>query len=164
VPRTRAWADTTFHGGAIVAGTPLTVDLLSEAPTSDTLTVVRLVGDFSVFYTVTFTVTDSLSVVDVGIGVTSQEGFAIKGTSMPNPGVTPAQYPPRGWIYAATKPVSHVLEGTTGLHVVTADFKFDIRAMRKIDKGILFLTVANTNITVGGGMNIVGRVRALCLT
>ena len=44
-----------------------------------------------------------------------------------------------------------------------ARFQFDIRAMRKIDKGRLYIIMENTNITVGGAMQVTGFVRALCL-
>jgi len=46
-----------------------------------------------------------------------------------------------------------------------ATFQFDLRAMRKIDKGILFSRIDNTN-SVGTASTVLvrGRIRVLCLT
>ena len=63
-----------------------------------------------------------------------------------------------------TKYVGQALTSATGVFNVNAYFEFDMRAMRKVDKGILFMRMANGNINVGGAMEVVGRVRALCLT
>jgi len=161
--RNRAWADTILDGDALVAATPFERDLLANAPTVDTLTAVRIVGDITCLYTVNVTVTDSLSRVDVGIGVTSAEALVAGGAALPNPSITAGQYPPRGWLYVATQPVVQQAE-STGIISHMARFVFDIRSMRKIDKGKLFLTVEQNNITVGGSMQMVGRVRVLCLT
>jgi len=162
VSRNRAWADLRLNGDALVVGTPITVDLLAVAPTVDTLTAVRIVGDITVSVLVGSTVVDSLSVVDLGIGVSSLEAFTVAGTSLPNP-ADAFDYPPRGWLYVATQPVRQQAE-STGVIVQVARFVFDIRSMRKIDKGKLFMTIVNSTITVGGAMEAVGRVRTLCLT
>ncbi len=147
----------------MIAGTPIRFDLLEDAPTLDTRTLVRLVADITVQYTVSVTVTDSLSIVDIGIGVASIEAFAVSSSlGLPKPSVN-TDYPPRGWIYVASQPVWEKAESTGILHHA-ARFQIDIRAMRKIDKGILFMTMENANITVGGSMQVTGRVRALCLT
>ena len=166
VSRRRAWADQRFGGAVLTAGTSIQLDLLENAPTMDTLTVVRIVMDLTAQYEVQFTVTDSLSIVDLGIGVASAAAFAVAlGAGLPNPAVE-TEYPDRGWIYVASQPVSHVLEGSGGVGVLEshARFQVDLRAMRKIDKGILFIRLQNTNITVGGSMNVTGRVRSLVLT
>jgi len=161
--RRRAWADTRLNGVSLVAGTPFVSDLLVNAPEVDTLTVVRIVADITVQYVVSNTIVDSLSNVDLGIGVSSIEAFAVAGAAgLPDPSVDD-QYPPRGWIYVNNKPVSQQAE-STGVVNSVAHFEFDIRSMRKIDKGRLFMVMDQTNITVGGAMQIVGRVRALCLT
>ena len=160
--RPRSWADTRFSIASLVADAPQSFDLLAERPSSDTHTVIRLIGDLTVQYSPNSTIVDSYSRVDVGIGVTSIEAFAVLGTAMPNPSNTPAEYPPRGWLYIHTLPVSQQAESVGVINNV-ARFVFDVKAMRKIDKGILFLTVEQNNIIVGGSMRMVGRVRALCL-
>ena len=161
--RNRAWADQRFAGNSLVAGTGVLVDLLSDAPTVDTLTAVRLVGDVTCQYVVSTTVADSMSIVDVGIGVGSVEAFAAGINSLPNPDVT-TEYPPRGWLYVASLPVVQILTTDSGIVDQPARFQFDLRAMRKIDKGRLFMMLLNTNLVQGGAMQVVGRVRTLCLT
>jgi len=98
----------------------------------------------------------------VGIGVASVEAFGVGGASLPRASLE-SEYPPRGWLYIASKPVEEKV-ATEGIHLLHAQFQFDLGAMRKIDKGILFLQVEQNNIIVGGVMSMVGRVRSLCLT
>ena len=161
--RNRAWADLLFGPSALVVGTDIIVDLLANAPTVDTLTAVRIVGELNAHYDVTNTIVDSDSVVDLGIGVTSMQAFAAGANSVPDPS-TMTDYPPRGWLYVTRKYVGQSLTDTTGVTSVQAVFSFDVRAMRKIDKGILYLRMANVMINVGGAMEVSGRVRVLCLT
>jgi len=160
--RNRSWADTIFSVAALIAGTPQHSNLLLNAPVVDTLTVVRIIGDLWFHYDPASTIVDSLSLASLGIGVTSIEAFTIGGTSLPSP-ANDAQYPPRGWLYVNSQPVEQQAE-STGVVNHMANFKFDVGAMRKIDKGRLFSTIANDNIVVGGAMRVVGRIRVLCLT
>ncbi len=161
--RQRAWADRTLSGSVLAAGAAgLTINLLLNAPTVDTLTAIRVLLDFTVQYAVGSTIVDSLSVVSCGVGVTSVEAFTIGGTSLPSP-ADETQYPPRGWLYVASKAMWTHAE-SAGVTEVPAVFQVDIRSMRKIDKGVLFCTFVNNNITVGGSMTVTGRARALCLT
>ncbi len=162
-PRSRAWADIRFGSTALVAGTDIFLDLLVSAPTVDTLTAVRIIGDFNVHYDVTTTIADSDSAVDVGIGVTSTQAFGVGLTALPDPTGT-TTFPPRGWLYVATRHVAQLVTSSTGIINENAIFQFDIRAMRKIDKGILFVRIANTNLNIGGAMEVTGRIRTLCLT
>jgi len=160
--RNRAWADTRYKGEAMVAGTDVITDLLVNAPVVDTLTAIRIVGELVFAYIVTNTLSDSDSIVDVGIGVTSADAFPTP-SAMPDP-ASDSSYPPRGWLWVATGYVGQALTASTGVFNTNAVFKFDIRAMRKIDKGKLFLRAAQANINVGGAMELTGRVRVLCLT
>jgi len=160
--RNRAWADSVFNGAQILdEGTSLT-NLLLNAPTVDTLTVVRLVLDLYVSHGVDEAATDESNAISVGIGVSSVEAFNQGIDALPEPqfGI---EYPPRGWLYVATKPARQ-MSVTTGFLQETAMFQADLRAMRKIDKGILFLAVQNNAIFGTGDVDLWGRVRALCLT
>ena len=125
------------------------------------MTVARIIGDIWVGYLVQNTVVDSLSIVDMGIGVCADSAFLIAG-ALPAAQLTD-EYPPRGWLYVASMPVLQQAE-STGVLQQGARFTFDIRGMRKIDKGILFMNLIQANIVVGGTMYIVGRIRSLCLT
>ena len=160
--RARAWADTRIQYSALNTGVVQLENLLLNAPTVDTLTAVRVIGDLWVMYSPNSTVVDSLSSVDLGVGVTSAEAFAAGGVSIPSP-TDDTQYPPRGWLYISTQPVVQQAE-STGIFVHMAHFKWDVGSMRKIDKGVLFMVIEQNDILVGGSMRIIGRVRALCLT
>ena len=104
--RNRAWADIRFGATTLVAAVPQQFDLLANPPVQDTLTAVRIVGDLTGQYTVTNTVVDSLSAMDVGIGVSSSEAFAVAAAAaLPKP-FPDDEYPPRGWLYVSTLPVS----------------------------------------------------------
>jgi len=163
--RRRAWSDQRFAGVSLVAGTAFESDLLeNHTGPNDSLTVVRIVADVTVQYLVSTTVADSLSIVDLGIGVASASAFATAG-ALPDPALD-QEFPPRGWVYVASQPVTQLLDGAGGVSIVDrpARFVFDIRAMRKIDKGILFMRMIQANITVGGAMQVTGRIRSLVLT
>jgi len=161
--RNRAWADTRAVAFTLLDGGSLLFDLLTDAPTVDTLTVVRLVGDLTVDFDPTSAPVDSMQVIDVGIGVTSSEALLAGVVSLPKPSI-PTEYPPRGWLYAATQSTWETVD-SFGIGHESARFKFDIRSMRKIDKGKLFMLIISTNAKGAGFTTLVsGRVRALCLT
>ncbi len=165
MPRSRSWADKRLVGETLAVGTPVLEDLLEFlGDSSNELTVVRIIADITVQYLVTTTVNDSLSIVDLGIGVIATSAFGTP-TAVPEPSIE-TEFPPRGWIYVNSVPVSQILDAAGGVSIVDsrAIFKFDIRAMRKIDRGTLFLKISQSNITVGGAMQVTGRVRSLVLT
>ena len=147
----------------MAAGTDILVNLLENAPTVDTLTAVRIVGDFTVHYRITNTTVDSDSIIDVGVGVVAAPAFTAGQAAIPDPS-SETSYPPRGWLYVASMHISETVTTSTGLQIKDARFQFDIRSMRKIDKGVLFLRIANTNINTGGVCEVTGRIRAFCLT
>ena len=161
--RPRVWADQRFEGTSLVAGTEFKSNLLGNLSNDEHLTVTRIIGDLTIQYLVSTTVGDSLSSVDLGIGVAALAAFNTAG-ALPNP-ASETEFPPRGWLYVKTLPVSQTLDGAGGVSIwnAVARFQFDLRAMRKIDKGILFMNVLQTDITVGGAMQMVGRVRSLVL-
>jgi len=159
--RPRQWADIRYAGVVIAATAVNKFDLLLGTPTVDTLTVTRIIGDLTIQYRIATTLVDSLSIVDVGIGVTSVEAFAAGGSSLPNPSIQ-SQYPPRGWLYVDSQPVAQKAE-STGVIERVARFQFDLKGQRKIDKGILYMIIEQNDITVGGAMEIIGRTRVLCL-
>ncbi len=162
VSRPRSWSDTRLAVASLIDGTPQIIDLLTDAQPLDTRTVIRLIGDFYFMYSPNSTVVDSLSIVDVGIGVASVEAVGVAvGAGLPDPKDT-TNFPPRGWLYVNSQPVSQQAE-STGVLNTWAHFKFDLKAARKIDKGTLFFRMENTNIIVGGSMRVIGRIRSLCL-
>ena len=163
--RNRAWADTLIEE-LITPGTAIITDLLVGAPTVDTLTAVRIVGEMFCV-TQTLSEIEHLETIDMGIGVSSREAFNVGVTGLPDVN-NAADYPPRGWLYVARSVVQQSLPtgGTvTAMWRERAHFKFDLRAMRKIDKGVLFAQWASTNVSgTSSSTSLMGRIRVLCLT
>ena len=159
--RGRAWADSRFQSEAIADNAHIDRNLLVDAPVADTLTVVRILGFLEVDVALSVD-TDYGNIIDVGIGVSSVEAFAVGSAALPAP-ATPTEYPPRGWLYAMTKAATQ-FNSTQGQARKRAVFEFDLRASRKIDKGVLFLRIQNFSDSGANGVSVLGRVRVLCLT
>ena len=161
--RRRAWADQRFDGATLTAGARTISNLLANAPTIDTMTVSRIVGYLDIGLPV-LTEIESSHVIDVGIGVSSLEAFTLGETALPDP-QQESEYPPRGWLYVATK-LSWQFKAASGdQQAQHAIFEFDLGGMRKIDKGVLFLSMEGTlNDGAASTPEVVGRVRSLCLT
>ena len=160
--RTRAWADTIFVGGAISDKNTVVTNLLADALTNDTLTAVRIIVDLYIDHGVDETA-DLSNALHVGIGVCSVEAFGIGVTALLRPN-TQADYPPRGWLYVASARVLQHIGTGADADRSGARFQADLRSMRKIDKGILFLAVSQTAIFGAANVDLWGRVRVLCLT
>ena len=160
MPRHRAWADL-IHNAQLIDGDTTLKDLLVNAPTSDTLTVVRIILDVTVGFDPAVG-TEGDCRIDLGIGVTSREAFTIGKTAVPDPSQE-TEYPPRGWLFVATKRAT-IAVGASFEWVIPAVFQADLRAQRKIDKGVLFLFAKNTVISDAATVRVVGRTRVLCLT
>ncbi len=141
-------------------------DLLTTSTTVDTLTVNRIIRILQVVVKKTSEV-EMMQIIDIGIGVSSLEAFNVGVTGLPDP-QTQGDYPPRGWLYVSRRVVQQSLPtgGTpTAMWRQAAVFNFDLRAMRKIDKGVLFLVGFSTTVDgAASSVRLIGRVRALCLT
>ena len=162
--RPRAWADLLFNIGILNNTNMVPLDILFDLGASrlSVITVVRLVAQFAVVGELPLQVATGTSRIDVGIGVATVEGFDGGATTTPQPDVS-TEYPIRGWLYATTKVVFNT--NNSGSLSAFPQWEVDMRAMRKIDKGILYLAAANNNAD-GDAINVrlIGRVRALCLT
>ena len=160
--RPRAWADLKFNVTIADAASMTPLDILIDigAGRLDTITIVRLVGQMAVMPEIPVVSTTSNQIIDVGIGVATQAAFDTG--NVPRPQIT-TEYPARGWLYLATKSLFRGNLDTVGEHYPT--WEFDIRSMRKIDKGRLYLAAGNG---LGDGtpttIRFQGRIRALCLT
>jgi len=136
--------------------------LLGAAPI-DTITTARIVGRVECSQG-SLDDNESMQAIDIGIGVSSREAFTIGVTALPDPNNS-SDYPPRGWLYVARRMVSQHAATGVGWSVHVGSFDFDLGAMRKIDKGVLFMVAKNTNIDgIATNVRMLGRVRVLCLT
>ncbi len=162
--RHRTWADTIFTQIIASGGAGLPINLLADAPTVDTLTAIRLVVDLTAVPDPALSAVDGSQLVHVGIGVASLEAFNIGISALPNPN-DDNDYPPRGWLYVAPSLV-HRAVGAGPIDIVRyGEWHVDIRSMRKIDKGVLFIIVENAAaLGTSFAIAVSGRVRALCLT
>ena len=160
--RGRAWADTLINLTLTSAAAQTNHDLLANAPTSDTLTVIRIIGDLWWSTASQATQITGAQRLDIGIGVTSAEAFGVNATPDVN---TDSEYPPRGWIYIGHTVCYHDRTAAAPGVEIPTRLAFDIRAQRRIDKGKLYVALGNTNV-LGTAFNgqVVGRIRALCLT
>ena len=164
--RRLAWADTHFDISLLTATGITGLNLLSTLEGNDTITVIRLIIKL---YCLPQNLSDDLdggAAVHMGIGVAANEAFV--ANALPDPG-TPADVPARGWLWKdvmvavqanTTGPSAHDTYWGTEVHA-------DIRAMRKVDRGILYFVADSQDIGVSGvylPINVVGLVRALCAT
>ena len=162
--RRRAWADF-FVGLDLENGVPQSVDLLTQAPDLDTLTVGRMVGRLTAVLDSLTAQVDNRSVIDIGIGVASVEAFGVAASAGLPIADSAASAPPRGWLYRTQLMALKVHStGTTYEIMIPDTVSFDIRAMRKVDKGRLFL-VAEQTLQAGTAATIrlQGLVRTMCL-
>ena len=161
--RRRAWSDVIVSQALAVNGA-LHLDLLQNLADSDTKTVARVLLDV-VGTPTAADQSEATNFIHMGIGVCSLEAF--NATSLPDPDIT-ADYPTAGWLYVATKVVQQglpVISSGGGVTRTWARFEVDLRAQRKVDRGVLYLTAINRTAE-GASMTVYlfGRVRVLCLT
>jgi len=161
--RRLAWSDTVFDSTTLVPGTQQKFNLLVNAPTTDTLTVERIILDLTAYAGPTNEVEGAVA-VDVSIGVSAQEAF--ENSDLPDSEISD-EYPIRGWLYVATKPVYQALPTgatPTAMWRQDAHFQADLRAKRKIDKGVLYLRLMTVIVSNTLTVFRTGRVRVLCAT
>ena len=119
-------------------------------------TITRIIG--TIYCSLGVTIAgDAVQVIDVGIGVIERDAQA--ANAFPDPD-TEADQPGRGWMYRARE----LCFQETGVPFVShAVFRFDIRAQRRLDRGMLMLIIDN-NSTEGTPQSVVlrGLTRSLC--
>ena len=160
--RRRAWSDRMFTLSAVSGGDFLTQDLLASLIDQDVKTVSRVVGRILVYVDSTVAAPNGEQRVSLGIGVTSQEAF--DAGVVPDPD-TELDYPQMGWLWRTQGTLLAHETGGVVERYHFPEFIFDIRAQRKVDKGVLFLAGGNNDIG-GNAMSATmsGIVRSLCLT
>ena len=158
--RRRAWADTLFSGTSLAMAGQLKFDLLIGLAPTETKTVSRVLIDLTMLPPVTNTANDRTNMAHVAIGVVSQEAFDLQ--TLPDPPDV-LDYPQQGYVYVASK-VVYKFADATGVWFHAAVFAADVRGQRKVDRGVLYMTIDNIAVNGGDNIDIFGRVRALCLT
>ena len=161
--RPRAWADLIWSA-EITNGSEMTpLDILADLSPNpiDTITVTRLVAGLHVFMDMTNQEVQGIMRLDLGVGVCAASAFT---AGVPNPAVS-TEYPARGWLYVTTRWLSQNSGANSSQSQHQQSWDVDIGAMRKIDKGVLFVA-ATANLVDGSAIDlrVGGRIRALCLT
>ena len=158
MPRPGAWGDTLL-APIIASATKLpAVNLLTTLENHDTKTVVRLVVRLKLTTDDVGQNSLGYQLVDLGIGVCSAEAFV--DDSVPDVQVA-SDVPQLGWMFRTRVAVIH--EQTN----VIWDFPLireDLRASRKVDRGVCYLTAFNTAVQGAPfSVRVVGIIRAYCL-
>ena len=162
--RPTAWGFTNFTQ-AFTSGLRVTINLLTDLTPSDTITVDRIIVHLEVVPEISAHVIGMQRLV-LGIGVCSVEAFAVANSvGVPDPSVS-SEIPPRGWLWSDVLTM-FTTEGQTNADFIWkfSEVRVDLRASRKVDRGVCFLTVSSkTVLGVGQTVNLIGRVGVLCLT
>ena len=159
--RPRAWGDSNISA-VVTSGGSLKVDLLTNLAASDTVTVTRLIGHLTVIPGTSLSVVDGAMAIDIGIGVSALEAFT--AGVLPDPDQEQDQ-PARGWLYATRLLFFRAVGAGPVDTWHYPELHFDVRAARKVDRGVLYLFV-KSGAALGSSQDVFisGRVRALCLT
>ena len=93
--------------------------------------------------------------VEIGIGVTSQEAFA--AGVVPDP-QTPTDHPTRGWVYRAGYRIWGFAADQPAIYTIRVDK--DIRAKRKLDNGEMYIVIDNNPLEgTAGAILVTGYIR-----
>ena len=149
------WHDTNLNASVSSTKTVIQLDPGDE----ETITLVRIVGRISVVPPSLSATSDGVIAVDLGIGVAGAS--AITAGSVADP-ATDTQAPARGWLYANRIAVLRQNSSGTVEDWMYPTVEFDLRAMRKVDRGAVFLV--HDRALVSGTVwdpRLVGRIRCL---
>ncbi len=159
--RPRAWSDVRINQVVAAAAASVPIDLGIELADRDVKTAVRVIGDLVAFPDDRNATIDGVMQIEGGIGVASREAFTAQ--IVPNPNQQ-GEYPALGWLYMHSMVmISNNSSGTIEMYNVPT-VHFDVRANRKVDKGVLYYTWDNTTAD-GTGIQVIllGRIRVLFL-
>jgi len=158
--RPTVWEDTLVNeditsGGSALVGLTLQLDDTSKRGSTITRMLIRLNFHEEVLNSGT-----ALQRVDLGIGIASQEAFALGVTALPAP-QTATERPRLGW-YFREEVMVRSSTTDTGFGVPVLRVQADIRAMRKLENGELYLRMNSVgSVGVDFTVRAVGLIRTL---
>ncbi len=162
--RGRVWTDLDVDENHVGGGIGLKDLLVNAEVDLQTKTVIRCIGRLLVIPSVVANATVSAQRMTLGIGVISRESFAAAGTSVPNPGLA-VEAPITGWYFKDAATLVNQQDSGTVEAWHFPEFLWDIRAARRVDRGIFFLRFQNNDLLAGTTtVKVVGLVRCLVLT
>ena len=160
--RQTLWVDT-LHEFGIGSGTAVNVSLMGPLIPAESrnygMTLIRTIICHDYHYTVHDS-GEGHQVLDIGIAVAEQDAFS--ALALPDVGAALAEYPTRGWIYRCR----HSLQGFAADQpaVDVRSVYRDIRAMRKLDNGLVYLQAQNApGSGAASSVNVMGITRCLYL-
>jgi len=161
VRRATTWRDT-FISSTIVADAAQTPIALSDVTVpkleaNDTVIRVLLMLQFC---EAALNTAKAVISMNIGVGVTSQEAFSAGTTAMPDVNIT-VDKPRLGWLVRGELMVPSSGSDATR-PVPVAVYERDIRAMRKVENGVLFLLL-RSNTELGTGFSSFARGLVRCL-
>ena len=156
--RATVWQDT-LVGVDMATGTQALISLAGDLLPTDTagMTLVRTIMCYTMIASAPHAVSGWQS-IDLGIGAASQEAFAAGIVPDPN---TRDDQPQRGWVYRCRHEVLDELSGSA-LSIAPVIVNKDIRSMRKIENGELYLVINNSPVE-GTTFNVRTRGIIRCL-
>ena len=157
--RALVWHDT-FIGVLCANGAvPQIVDLLVAvaAPDKRASTVTRTLVRLDVYEGATNSAKGT-SAVSLGIGITSQEAFALGETAIPDVNVA-GDSPRLGWLWRDFASATGSIDAGNVMEIQS--IRADIRAQRKLENGELYFSAQASGI-VGAGISV--RVQGLIRT
>ena len=160
--RPRTWVDINIDEN-LTSGSSFIKDLLVNAVVDlQTKSIIRWIGRLLVIPSTVANSTVSAQLVSLGIGIVSRDGFAVAG-GVPNP-QTATDFPITGWVIRDQAVLVNQQDSGTVEAWHFPEFRFDIRAARKVDRGIAMLHVAQVDLIAGTtAVKIAGLVRCLQL-
>ncbi len=156
------WIDTMIDSD-VGNGATATVNLIGEFPAFETLrlarlTLLRTIVRLDIAYVVHDSGEGSQR-VSMGAGVASNESLSGGTTSDPEDG---SEHPTRGWIFRGVWRVFGFAADQPAISVREVDL--DLRARRKLENGIAFLSINNTaQEGTAAAINVSGVLRMLYL-
>jgi len=145
------------------SGATSQINLIGEFPAFETLRLARLTLLRTIIrLDIAYTVHDSgegSQLIAMGIGIASNEAISGSVTSDPE---DPSEHPTRGWVFRGMWRAFGFAADQPAISVRPVDL--DLRARRKLENGIPFLSINNTaQEGVAAAVNVAGFVRMLYL-
>jgi len=162
VPRPRVWVDLNIDEN-LAAGGSFNKDLLVlQTVDWQARTAVRHIGRLLVIPSVIANSTVAAQKISLGIGVVAAPAFTTTG-AVPTPNVD-SEFPTAGWVLRDNGILVNQQDSGTVEAWHFPEFRWDIRASRKVDRGVLFLRVFVADLLAGTvAVKVVGTVRTLVL-
>jgi len=168
MPMHREWVDLGMSGLQVATGvTMVPLDILFDMREEVNKTVDRLIVGITAHCEDPSTNESGIARLNMGIGVATAQAFANAAAgdppALPRSGVT-EDFPIRGWLWRAQYGIVYDNAADhLGVYVFPR-IDLDLRASRKVDKGILYFTATNTAILGTLDVELTGMIRAHILT